>query len=168
LEDTHTDTQTNGRIYEVRRCDGLRCHDIHTSFYKDCFRDLKVDKGDTQHGDRISLHIFFQNKESRLKNVSEEETDIYICASLNVKKADCRYKYLGAVNYMFFILTVNVFGNLFCLLINTCNLDRGCAIQNSRPPISAVDSIGNFTLEETKCTINYRHETCHKNMTVII
>jgi hypothetical protein len=55
-----------GRIYEVRRRDGLRCHDIHTKFHKDSFSNSKVNRGDIeahrQHGDRISLLSFFKNK----------------------------------------------------------------------------------------------------------
>jgi hypothetical protein len=46
-------------IYEVRCWDGLRCHDIHMKFNKDCLRHSKVDRGDSQtrryHGDLISL-----------------------------------------------------------------------------------------------------------------
>jgi hypothetical protein len=34
-----------GGIYEVRRLDGLRCHDIHTKFDKDWFRHSKVNMG---------------------------------------------------------------------------------------------------------------------------
>jgi hypothetical protein len=60
-----------GGVYEVLRSDGLRCHDIHTEFHTDWFSHSKVDMGggytDTQHGDRISLFLLFQNKESRLK-----------------------------------------------------------------------------------------------------
>jgi hypothetical protein len=60
-----------GDIYEVRRWDGLRCHDIHIKFHKDWFMHAKLNRGDTetyrQHGDLISLLSFFQNKESRLK-----------------------------------------------------------------------------------------------------
>jgi hypothetical protein len=37
-----------GRIYEVRRSDGLICRDIHTAFHKDCFWHSKVyEKGYT-------------------------------------------------------------------------------------------------------------------------
>jgi hypothetical protein len=35
-----------GGIYEVRRWDGLRCHDLYTKFHKDSFSHSKVDKGD--------------------------------------------------------------------------------------------------------------------------
>jgi hypothetical protein len=59
-----------GDIYEVRRSDGLRCHDIHTKFYQDWFSHSKVDKGgftDTQTAWCISLLLFFQHKESGLK-----------------------------------------------------------------------------------------------------
>jgi hypothetical protein len=48
--------------YEICHSDGLRCHDICTKFHKDCFRHSKVNKGgytDTQHGDIISLLLFF-------------------------------------------------------------------------------------------------------------
>jgi hypothetical protein len=54
-----------GRIYEVR-------HDTYTKFHKDWLSHPEVDRGDTQtnrqHGDHISLVLFFQNMESRLKN----------------------------------------------------------------------------------------------------
>jgi hypothetical protein len=43
---------------------------IHTRFHKDRFRHSKVNRGrfkDKQHGDLISLLLFFQNEESRLK-----------------------------------------------------------------------------------------------------
>jgi hypothetical protein len=46
------DTQTHrlmGGIYEVRRSDGLRCHDIHTEFHKDWFMHSKVDRGIHRH-----------------------------------------------------------------------------------------------------------------------
>jgi hypothetical protein len=60
-----------GGIYEVRRCGGLRYHDIDAKFHKDSFSHSKVDEGDTQthgqHGDFISLLLFFQNKEIKLK-----------------------------------------------------------------------------------------------------
>jgi hypothetical protein len=50
----------------------FRCHDIYeyTKFHKDWFSHSKVDKGTQthrQHGDRISLLLFLQNKESRIK-----------------------------------------------------------------------------------------------------
>jgi hypothetical protein len=49
-------------IYEVRRWDGRRCHDIYTKFHKNCFRHSKVNRGftDTQHGDLTSLLLFFK------------------------------------------------------------------------------------------------------------
>jgi hypothetical protein len=64
---THT---LMGRIYEVHRWDGLRCHDIRTKFHKDWFSHSKVDrvwdtKAHRQRGDLVSLFLFFQNKESR-------------------------------------------------------------------------------------------------------
>jgi hypothetical protein len=37
-----------GEIYEVRRLEGLRCHDIHTKFHKDWFKCSEIDRGDTQ------------------------------------------------------------------------------------------------------------------------
>jgi hypothetical protein len=57
-----------GGICEVRRWDGLRCHDMHTKFHEEWFRHSKVNWGGIhrEHGDRINLLIFFQNKESRL------------------------------------------------------------------------------------------------------
>jgi hypothetical protein len=77
----------NGGMYEVCRSDRLRCHDIHTKFYIDWFRHSKVDRWDTQthrqHGDRISLLLFFQNMESRLKmgavNVLAQATKLLTC-----------------------------------------------------------------------------------------
>lgn len=45
LRDTYTDTQTGGGIYEVRRRDGPKLHDIHTRFLKNWFRNLKVNAG---------------------------------------------------------------------------------------------------------------------------
>jgi hypothetical protein len=62
-----------GGICEGRSWDGLRCHDIHINFHKDWFTLTKVDgKGldsqtHRQQGELISLILFFQNKESRLK-----------------------------------------------------------------------------------------------------
>jgi hypothetical protein len=61
-----------GGIYEVRHGDGLRCHDIRIpNFIKIGSGIQKLVGGGTQthrqHGDRISLFLFFQNKESRLK-----------------------------------------------------------------------------------------------------
>jgi hypothetical protein len=61
-----------GGVYKVRRSDGPRCHDIHIKFHRELFSHSKVDSGgDTrahrQQGDLISLLLFFQNKESRLK-----------------------------------------------------------------------------------------------------
>jgi hypothetical protein len=52
-----------GRICEVHRWDGLRCHDIHTKFHNNwlIWRDSQAHR---QHRDRISLFSFF-NKESR-------------------------------------------------------------------------------------------------------
>jgi hypothetical protein len=60
-----------GGIYEVRRWDGFSCHYIHTKFHNNWFSHSNVNKGDTQtyrrqHGHRISLLSFFQNKETRL------------------------------------------------------------------------------------------------------
>jgi hypothetical protein len=56
--------------YAVEMGSGAR---IHTKFHKDRFMHSKVDKvGYTnthrQHGDCISLLLFFQNKERRPKN----------------------------------------------------------------------------------------------------
>jgi predicted phosphatase len=50
-----------GGIYEVRRWDGLKCHDIHTEFRKDKFRHSKVDRrGFTDtHSMIISLAYFY-------------------------------------------------------------------------------------------------------------
>jgi hypothetical protein len=71
----HIDWLGGGEIFEVRRWDGLRCQDtvyVHTKFHKEWFRHSKVHKGHTQtqrqHGDRISLFLFFQNKDRGAKN----------------------------------------------------------------------------------------------------
>jgi hypothetical protein len=60
-----------GGIYEVRHCDGLRCHNTHTKFYKGGFKYSNIVRGDTQthreQGDFISLILFFLNKENRLE-----------------------------------------------------------------------------------------------------
>jgi hypothetical protein len=61
-----------GGIYELRRSDGLRCHDMHINVHKDWFRHSQVDRGysqtQRQHSDLINLHLFFKNKENRLKS----------------------------------------------------------------------------------------------------
>jgi hypothetical protein len=45
-----------GGIYEVRRLDGLRCHDIHTKFHKDWFSHSKVITwGIHKHTDRMEI-----------------------------------------------------------------------------------------------------------------
>jgi hypothetical protein len=61
-------------FFKLRRLDGLRCRDIRTKFHKDCFRHSKVNRGGGMHRhthrqqvDLISLLLFFQNDESRLK-----------------------------------------------------------------------------------------------------
>jgi hypothetical protein len=41
----------DGRIYELRRSDGLRCHDIHAKFNEDWCSHSNVNRGDT-HTDR--------------------------------------------------------------------------------------------------------------------
>jgi hypothetical protein len=56
-----------GGIYDGRFWDGLRCHDTHTKFHKDWLRHSEVDtQAHRQHGECISLVLFFQNKKSRL------------------------------------------------------------------------------------------------------
>jgi hypothetical protein len=76
-----------GGIYEVRRCDRLRCHNVHTKFHTDWFAYSKVYGGGgdaqtyTQHGDCISLLLFFENKKNSLtRNISIiiSEEDIYL------------------------------------------------------------------------------------------
>jgi hypothetical protein len=65
-----------GRIYEVGRWDGFRCHYIHTEFYKDWFRHSKVNgRGRSsqtyrQQCDLISWLSFF--KINKLKDVGFE------------------------------------------------------------------------------------------------
>jgi hypothetical protein len=59
-------------IYEVRRWDVLRCHDIYTKFHKYWFKHSKVNGGGDiqtrrQHGYRISLVLIFRSKDIRLK-----------------------------------------------------------------------------------------------------
>jgi hypothetical protein len=58
----HTDThRLMGEIYEVRRRDGLKCHDIYiyiyiyTKFQKDWLRHLKVNRGTYRHTDRMEI-----------------------------------------------------------------------------------------------------------------
>jgi hypothetical protein len=53
--DTHTDTQTDGGIYEVCLWDWLRCHDRHTKFHKNWLRHSKVDRGIHAHTDRMEI-----------------------------------------------------------------------------------------------------------------
>jgi hypothetical protein len=50
-----------GGIYEVRRREGLRCHDIHTKFHGVSGNQKLIGGGYThkQHGDRISLLFIF-------------------------------------------------------------------------------------------------------------
>jgi hypothetical protein len=65
-----------GGIYEVRRLDGLGCHDTHTKFHKDWFRHSEANKWDLethgQHSDPISLLLSLKNKGSRLRMVIGE------------------------------------------------------------------------------------------------
>jgi hypothetical protein len=71
---THTRAHTQrliAGIYEVCGKDWLRCHDMHTKFKNDQLSLSKVHGGDTlihrQQGYPISLLLFFQTKECRLK-----------------------------------------------------------------------------------------------------
>jgi hypothetical protein len=67
---THIHTQTEERDIRSTQLSELRCHDIHTRFLKDLSRHSKLnrtDKGDTQQRDHISLLLFLENKERRLK-----------------------------------------------------------------------------------------------------
>jgi hypothetical protein len=59
----HTQThRMMGRIYEVR-WDGLRCHDIHTTFHKVWFGHQKLTEGiQRQRADRSSLFFFKMRK----------------------------------------------------------------------------------------------------------
>jgi hypothetical protein len=74
-----------GVIYEVHSSDGLRCHEIHTTSHKYWFRHSQLNRGsltDTQQGDIISLLLFFQNKENKLKSVrifSLGEGEVSVC-----------------------------------------------------------------------------------------
>jgi hypothetical protein len=72
-----------GGIYEVCGWNGLKCRDILSNFHKDWYRHSKVDRGDKQHGDRISLYLFFQNKESRPK------ATFFFVMGLSQRKAYC-------------------------------------------------------------------------------
>jgi hypothetical protein len=56
-----------GGIYEVRRQDWLRFHDIHTKFHKNWFRHSKVDMGGGGHRNSKVILLFFRNKEYTLK-----------------------------------------------------------------------------------------------------
>jgi hypothetical protein len=52
----HMQTHTlMGDIYEIRRWDGLRCHDTHTKFHEDWFRHSKVDGGIHRHTDSKAI-----------------------------------------------------------------------------------------------------------------
>jgi hypothetical protein len=57
--------------YSVEMGSGAMIYIHCTRFHKDWFSHSKVDRGDSQthrqHGDWMSLFLFFQNKESRLK-----------------------------------------------------------------------------------------------------
>jgi hypothetical protein len=51
----------------------VRCHNVHIRFHKDWLRHSEADRGrfidtqtPTEHGDLISIHLFFQNRENRL------------------------------------------------------------------------------------------------------
>jgi hypothetical protein len=60
-----------GGIYEVRRWDGLRGHDIHTKFYIDLLRHSNVDEGEGTETSWRSHKIFIyspQDNESRLRS----------------------------------------------------------------------------------------------------
>jgi hypothetical protein len=61
-------------IYEVRRCDAFRHQDTDTKFHKEWFRRLKVNwMGiDRQRRDRISVILFYKNKENNLKRDVKE------------------------------------------------------------------------------------------------
>jgi hypothetical protein len=74
-------------VYEVRRSDGLRCHDVHTRFHKDWFRHSKVihrHAGRRQHeilivviGDKINFYAFMVFQDVTLcnaTNLSDELT----------------------------------------------------------------------------------------------
>jgi hypothetical protein len=58
-----------GGIYEVRRWDGLRCHDMHTKFHKNCLRHSKViaEVTQKQHWYHISL-LLVLNQGMKTKN----------------------------------------------------------------------------------------------------
>jgi hypothetical protein len=51
-------------IYEVRRWDGFKCHDIRTNLAKNRFRHSRL----IHHEESTSLFLFFKNKENRLIN----------------------------------------------------------------------------------------------------
>jgi hypothetical protein len=71
IRGTYIQTQrVIGGIYEVRRWDGLRCHDRQIKFHKIGSGIQKlIGEIHRQKGDLISLLLFFQNKESRLIKV---------------------------------------------------------------------------------------------------
>jgi hypothetical protein len=73
-----------GGIYEERRWDGLRCHDTHTKCLKISLAIEKLIDAQTrrQHGDRISLFLFFQNK-NRL-NVGKYKVFLLILFMVNI------------------------------------------------------------------------------------
>jgi hypothetical protein len=62
-----------GRMYELRRWNWPRRYDIHTKFHKEWFKYSKFVREDAhrQQSDLISLLLYFQNKESRVKSFTE-------------------------------------------------------------------------------------------------
>jgi hypothetical protein len=60
-----------GGIYEAHRWGGIRCHDMLIKFHKYCFRQSQIHiQTHKEEGDLTSLFLFFQNKESRLRNAN--------------------------------------------------------------------------------------------------
>jgi hypothetical protein len=55
-----------GGIYEVRRYDGLRCHDVHNKFHQDWFRNSTVVSG----GKMIPQNYFIS---SQIRNIGQKQ-----------------------------------------------------------------------------------------------
>jgi hypothetical protein len=70
-----------GGIYEVRSWNGLRCRDIRTKFHKDWLMEGGLHTQiHRKQDDLMSLLLFFQNRESRLKL----KFTIRICTGLQI------------------------------------------------------------------------------------
>jgi hypothetical protein len=69
IGNTHIDTKTDGRNLLRKPLRWVQLHNTHTKFHKDWFRYSTVDGGGgyTDTDGRISLLLYFKNKESKLR-----------------------------------------------------------------------------------------------------